>query len=166
MGLMREACSMTPQSQETSTPQPQGTSTPQPQAMAVTTDAKQALAQLQAQSKARQTDDYYYQYYYAALKLIIVILNMIKPNSHYSRGQKEHSNQPGLDMPNKEKPDTAAQPQGGAFLYKVAEKTARYARAYTVDPLKLLKVLMENLDILDKIKSYFSRDHVLLFIQV
>ena len=74
---MRAACSMTPQSQ--------GTSMPQPQAMAVTTDAKQA--QLQAQSKARHMDDYC-----ATLKLILVILNMIKPNSHYSRGQKEHSN--------------------------------------------------------------------------
>ena len=99
MGLMRAACYKTPQSQ--------GTSTPEHQAMAVITDAKQAPF------KARHTDDYYYHYYCATLKLIIVILNMIKPNSHYSRGQKEHSNQPGLDMPNKEKPDTAAHPQGG-----------------------------------------------------
>ena len=108
MGLLRAACSKTPQSQGT--------------------DAKQA--QLQAEFKVRHTDDYYY---YAALKLIILILNMIKPNSHYSRGHKERSTQPGLDMSNKEEPTTAAQPQGWANLYKVTEEKARYARAYTVD---------------------------------
>ena len=156
MGLRRAACSMTPQSQ--------GTSTPQPQAMEVTTDAKQA--QVQAQFKARQTEDYYNHYYHcycATLKQIILIQNMIKHNSIYSRGQNENSTQPGWDndRPNKEKLTTTAQPQGGANLYKVTEEKARYARAFSADSehnaLKLLKVLMDKLDNLDKIKSYFSR---------
>ena len=81
-------------------------------------------------------------------------------------------------MPNKEEPTTtASQHQGWANLYKMTEENARYARAYTRDSeqaqaqlqakyakndyyhdaLKLLKVPMDNLDNLDKIKSYFSR---------
>ena len=95
---MKVACSKTPQSQVSEEKARKAT--------AATTDAKQA--QLQAQSKARHMDDYC-----ATLKLILVILNMIKPNSHYSRGQKEYSNQTGLDIPNNEEPTTAAQPQGG-----------------------------------------------------
>ena len=99
---------------------------------------------------------------------------MIKHNSHYSRGQNEHSTQSGLDIPNQEELNTTAQPQGGANLYKVTEEKARYARAYSVDSeqaqaqlrpryakkdyyhdaLKILKVLMDNLDNLDEIKSY------------
>ena len=109
MGLMRAACSKTPQSQGTSTPQPQGEANPHQvseekarNTMTATTDAKQA------QFKARHTN-----YYHSALKLKILILDMIKPNKYYSIGHKQCSTQPGLDMPNKEEPNTAAQPQGG-----------------------------------------------------
>ena len=76
-------------------------------------------------------------------------------------------------MSNKDEPTTDTQPQGVANLYQVTEEKARYARAYTIDSeqaqaklparyakndyyydaLKLIKLLMHNLDNMDKIKS-------------
>ena len=84
-------------------PQPQGganlyqvTGEKARNARAATTDAKQA------QFQARYASNYY-----ACLKLLNLLLDKIKTNSKYSRGDKERSTPLGNGMPTKEEPSTA-----------------------------------------------------------